>query len=339
MSLLDLANELLLAIKAHIAPTDLLTHVCFLQLCARTQACYEGAAGVRGFWRALVRANGLGLNDFERDGERTWRRVGVKCAEHAWVCADGACGVARLEENQKRIQEAAEQWPEWDSSKAVTPGEAYAVGGGEITPSSLLGRLGLNSDFPHPLCEELQLRKQIKQCAFIRKDDTPGWSRADLLKQHPVALRSFATFPFLTSFYMLNLHDQEYLESEVQPENKHGITVHDYLTALGEVLGKRMSSDQLNDFLRTMPHLPDGREDLFPKTWAHRDILVVASNVGSWFQLMNWTGISQLEGSEERGPCFVMEFDWKELPKDVREHVDMYEDERPCTLVEGVPAP
>lgn len=47
-----------------------------------------------------------------------------------------------------------------------------------------------------------------------------------------------------------------------------------------------MSSNQLDEFLQPMDDLPDCQEDLFPQTWAHRDILVVASKVGSWFQLM-----------------------------------------------------
>lgn len=42
---------------------------------------------------------------------------------------------------------------------------------------------------------------------------------------------------------------------------------------------------------------------------------------------------------EERGPCFMMRFDYKELPEDVRDHIDMYENERPCTVVDDVPAP
>lgn len=135
----------------------------------------------------------------------------------------------------KLMQNAAEQWPEWDCSKAVTPEEAYASDG-EVKASSLFGRLGFNSHFPYPLCDEPLLSKQIKECAFIRKDDLPGWSRADLLKKHPIALRSFATFPFLTSFYMLNLDDQEEGSlSQMQPENKLGITMHDYLTALAEM--------------------------------------------------------------------------------------------------------
>ncbi|GJE99931.1 hypothetical protein PsYK624_162070 [Phanerochaete sordida] len=339
MGLLDLPNELLLAIKAHIDPADLLTHACYHQLCERTEACYDDSAAEPGFWRALVRANGLGLHALEGDSERTWVRVGVQCAEHAWTCREGACGVARLEDNRKLMQDTAKEWSEWDFGRAVSPEESYAAWRRCIAANPLLGRLSFNSNFPVPFHAESELSRQVAKCAFIRQQNLSGWSHDDLLASHPIALRSFATFPFLTHFKTLSFDNEDFGSYRLQAENEHGITVHDYLITLSKILGKRMSCDQLDEFMDWANNMPKDREDIFPSTWGHRDVLKAASRVGSWFQLMNWTGITTGSRIREGGPYFMTWFEYKELAEDAREHLATYKFARRCTVVDDVPVP
>lgn len=133
------------------------------------------------------------------------------------------------------MQDAAKQWTEWDFGRAVSPEEAYAASGHHITANPLFGRLSFNSNFPVPFHAESELSRQVAKCAFIRHDNLPGWSHDDLLANHPIALRSFATFPSLAHFKTLSLDNEQFGSYRLQAENEHGITVHDYLTTLSEM--------------------------------------------------------------------------------------------------------
>lgn len=100
-SLLDFPNELLHAVKDMIDPHDLLSNVCYFDLCDRTAACFDGEN--TSFWLRMCRANGLGKRNKDAESPsafRSWKNVALQCARHAWVCDHPACGRARLEENR-----------------------------------------------------------------------------------------------------------------------------------------------------------------------------------------------------------------------------------------------
>ena len=108
MNLLDLPNELLLLIKHHIGPHDLLAHVAYSKLCPVTVACYEGACDDDPrFWRVLLRASGLGLYRHEKTENAQWRAIAFECAEHAWSCTHQRCGVERFRESREYFRRRA----------------------------------------------------------------------------------------------------------------------------------------------------------------------------------------------------------------------------------------
>lgn len=306
MHLLDLPNELLHAIREHIGPRDLLAHVAFLLTCPRTSACYAMTATPPGFWRKLLRASGLGLSTVEKDTERRCKRIGVECAKHAWACPDPACGMARFEGNRALVHKAEQGWPNWDIEKAVAPQEVQEHAKGEIKTNGIFARLSFNNRFPVTAFSDARRGRHIQECAFIRQA-APGWSSTDLIKHHPIARRSFATFPALTTMCILNLADNPSYPYGLDIANPAGVTVHDYLIAVSEILGERMSCDLLWDWLQYVRGVPDDQDEIFPDSWAYCDVLLAASKVGSWFQLTNCDGITA-EGASDDVPSFMIWF-------------------------------
>ena len=99
-TLLDLPNELILAIKDCFDPHDLLDNVCFGLLCKRTAACYAKLTNKD--WMLLCRANGLGRGTYEGpELAPYYGGIAISCALHAWSCTHPACGKARLAENRE----------------------------------------------------------------------------------------------------------------------------------------------------------------------------------------------------------------------------------------------
>ncbi|EKM48380.1 uncharacterized protein PHACADRAFT_109035, partial [Phanerochaete carnosa HHB-10118-sp] len=104
-----------------------------------------------------------------------------------------------------------------------------------IASNTLFSRLSFNGNFPSPLSSTSRQSREIIECAFIRQEHTTGWSTADLLKNHPVALRSFATFPCLAKIWVLNLKDHCTQEHGLEVYNWNDVAVHSFLTALCEM--------------------------------------------------------------------------------------------------------
>ncbi|GJE93231.1 hypothetical protein PsYK624_093900 [Phanerochaete sordida] len=291
----DLPNELLLLILAHLDDTDLLQHVCYFKLCARTRACFARAAP--GLWRRLVRANGLGLNCLEKATEKKWKKVAFECAEHAWACDDPECGVDRLEENRETIKEMQEYWPEWDHS--VDAVDLYW----NLRPTSLFAQIGFNDRWPHPDADTITLSSAAVKCAFLKPNNR------DLMEHHPIALRTFATIPPLESLVI----DDVGSWPSVTAKNAGGATVHDALIAMSGVIGKDMTCTQLDKLMAWC-----GEDGYFPTDWSFRDILSATSFVGTWFQLTDWEGL-ELDSSS-----FICQFGSKRLPYTVREHLESH---------------
>ncbi|GJF00611.1 hypothetical protein PsYK624_169050 [Phanerochaete sordida] len=312
-SLVDLPNELLLLIHSEIDEYDLLTHVCYLQLCSRTRACY--ARSPPRFWRRLARTHGLGLSRMEEDTELVWRKVAVECAEHVWVCQHPECGEQRLKENREAMDKAILQWEDLDCEETIVHDEVWdgTDPGGDNTPSTLFLHIDFNSAFPCVEDSESKRSKGILKCAFLKATPPVAYRTSDLVEYHPVALRTFATFPPMA---MMDTYDPKHYDSDggLQIRNPDGVTVYDVLIAFSEVMSFNMTSKNLRLLMDYTPP-----RNFFPKTWTVADVLQATPVVGSWFQLTHWQGFVQ-----EEPTLFSCVFEPKQLPNDVREHINMY---------------
>lgn len=100
-SLLDrIPNELLGMIKKCYDDDDLVGHVNFFQLTARTAAFYPNPGPL---WEKLCRVNGLGRLPGREVETQTidWFYIARECAAHAVECKHPGCGTARMTENGK----------------------------------------------------------------------------------------------------------------------------------------------------------------------------------------------------------------------------------------------
>lgn len=138
--------------------------------------------------------------------------------------------VVVLRSRVRNGQVRGESWPTWRLWKAVTPQEASGGVRGKIKTNTIFSRLSFNNNFPSIRASDEERSARMKRCAFIRQE-APGWSTADLLGNHPIAQRSFATFPALTDMRILNI-DECHWDRHVR--NVAGITVHDFLLTLSE---------------------------------------------------------------------------------------------------------
>ncbi|GJE99950.1 hypothetical protein PsYK624_162260 [Phanerochaete sordida] len=321
MTFLDLPNELLLFIKNDLG-RDLVAHVCYFKLCARTEACYDDVGAPSAFWKRLVRANGLGLSQLETETVTCWRKIAFQCAEHAQACEHPACGERTLEDNRLLVQKAEAEWPYWNVLEAVPyrlPRVLTRLYRAEYS-STIFSHIDFTNEFPSPLHSELRRAVDITKCAFLRPEIARQWRVSDVMQNHPIALRSFASFPPVDGMKLINPRpfeiDGSLSDRLLETDSPGGITVHDFLIMLSEYLGRAMSCFELYE-LDCPPFL------VIPSTWTRDDILSAASWSGSRFQLMKWKGI-QLAGHDSDGAWFESNFEPEQLPDDPKEHSHMY---------------
>ncbi|GJF00716.1 hypothetical protein PsYK624_170140 [Phanerochaete sordida] len=325
--LLSLPNELLLLIHDSIEPWDLLAHVCYHQLHARTRACYAKAY-MTDFWQNLIFYNGLRIT--WRDVEPTetvWREAALRYAKHAWTCAQPACGRERLATNRHLMQRALATWDsdDWDGTFILDSREAAFSG--DIESSDIFRYINFNNSFPgHDLDEDTR-SMLTGECAFLRADPEidEGWRMTDLLANHPIALDSFATFPPISWLRIF----QDFIEGEdadVETTNDEGVTVGEALTSLATLLDKGLTQDKISTLVCFGPwvDLPDVDDSApFPSSWSQQDAVRAAHRVGHWFQITRWTGFT-FECFDETGMIAFIKCEDKQLPDNVRTHIAKY---------------
>ncbi|GJE99939.1 hypothetical protein PsYK624_162150 [Phanerochaete sordida] len=139
------------------------------------------------------------------------------------------------------------------------------------------------------------------------------------MNNHPIALRSFASFLPVNGMNLVNPRPFEIdgtSEKFLETYSPGGITVHDFLIMLSEYLGRAMTCFELYE-LTNLPLV------VIPSTWTRDDTLSAADWSGSRFQLMKWRGI-HLAGHDNYGAYFESDFEPKQLPEDPKEHERMY---------------
>ncbi|GJF00717.1 hypothetical protein PsYK624_170150 [Phanerochaete sordida] len=331
-TLLSLANELLLLLRDNLEPDDLLAHACYYLLHPRTRACYAAYDNDPRFWTSLLFESGLAASCCEADPSGVvWRRMAIECAEHAWECKHSACGIQRLEENRARLQRARElRDPElWDGCSPLDTTDADKVAI-RIQQNPLFEWIDFNSAFPPVHLPDRMRSILIGACAFLREtlDDNSGWLPTDLIGLHPVACRSFATFPPINILAIRE--DLLNRGKDLIVTNIHGATVLDALTALSTILEVEMDADDIDalvDF-EIWPEYEyndwesDSEPGPFPWGWPLKHAAWTARRVGNLFQLAQWTGFN-FDIVTDEVIAFV-DFKSKPLPESAWSHTVEY---------------
>ena len=234
--------ELLFLIKDQIPEIELRTHVCFSQVLGRaTKTVYNDA-----YWeRACVRF-GLGLAADEDAEKVCWRDVVYDLIRVDGFCTHPQCGVSRLEQNCKSFSEYCDQlrvscgstdramskiYMKDFTRKSLTEvldGHSPYTFSGFITTNTLFANLEFNQDaFTHAINDGYLLVRGSQMNSF-----DPG----SPLSRHPIACRSFATFPPSSTFQLATLGSFPIIH------NPHGVTVWDVFAAVQSRYGSAVDA-------------------------------------------------------------------------------------------------
>ncbi|GJF00287.1 hypothetical protein PsYK624_165710 [Phanerochaete sordida] len=322
--LLRVPNELLLHIKDSIDHTDLLSHVCYYQLHPRTQACYASDDARGRFWETLLYENGLGFAFFgPRITARTdLRQAAIEHAKHAWECKHLACGQARLQLNKRQLDIARQALKPAEWSGAT--GSIFSADRDSFVPcicdNNIFDSINFNHAFPPEERDWERRSKLVGDCAFLQAGGD-GWRTSDLVRHHPIALASFATFPPINRCRILHDFLPEDGDTYVEVENGQGVTVNDFLTALAAILNELVSTDAVGDLIRHSDYWDLLRP--FPPTWTHEEATLAVHRAGHWFQVNLWEGVL-FDGCDSDGMFCDLCFRKKPLPPDVFSHIKQY---------------
>ena len=130
------------------------------------------------------------------------------------------------------MDEAKRKWSDWDYDGALLSRDLPQYK--HIDASSIFCHLSFNNNFPSSYSSVRIRNKNIRSCAFLRTDAASGWTAEDLVKNHPIVLRSFASFPPVDKIRIINLATYEPLY-RVSSKNRSGVTVIDLLTNMSEM--------------------------------------------------------------------------------------------------------
>ncbi|KAI0960403.1 hypothetical protein AcW1_004926 [Taiwanofungus camphoratus] len=205
-------NELVLIIIEAIPKSDLRTHVCFYQTCPRIAALYGTETERNAFFRRACWLAGLGCMPGEDPDQVSWTDIAVDVIKRDGFCKHPKCGRSLLDHNAVCLAEC---------------GDSHTLP--EVSPD-------LHGIFP------------LISLTVEERAGTPAHLNAILLSEdgqhtelysHPLAIRSFATFPIGTRYHFssfIGMHPP-------MVQRDSGITVWDIQTALQKRLRKRLKID------------------------------------------------------------------------------------------------
>ena len=131
---------------------------------------------------------------------------------------------------ERSMDYALREWPDWDPDTAISETEDDQ---GDLTTTSVLTHVAFNDKFKERFYGGIMGEPviDIGVVAFLRTPKPAralAWTRADLLEEHPIAMRSFATFPPLKTVNLLSF------DTIPDAKNRTGVTVRDVLSQVGE---------------------------------------------------------------------------------------------------------
>ncbi|GJE99947.1 hypothetical protein PsYK624_162230 [Phanerochaete sordida] len=276
-SLLDLPTELLDMIASEFAPLDLLSHAAFALLSPRTYARFPEDT-----WAKLTRAAGFG----RLLGETcSWRAIALQCARHAWACEHPECGMGLLKQTVREMEEAVDFWGErvW-SDPLFEPTDPNSDGeeiNGPVNSTYLVRAISFRRrSFLEDTCPG------TGDVPFLTSTDAiPGMTARprESLHEHPVAYRSFATFPPINVLRFANI-------AVPLVENPGGVTAGELLNGLGSSMGTYITVNELTSWLEQT----DEALDMFPAELSFPQILVQFKAMRDWFRYVKIHSFSDM---------------------------------------------
>ncbi|KAH9951878.1 hypothetical protein B0H21DRAFT_714656 [Amylocystis lapponica] len=225
---LSLPNELLILVKENIPEWDLRTHVCYHHSCVRIAKLYGDNKEQEIFWRRACWLAGLGCIRDEQSRLVSWTDVAFHCIARDGFCNHPQCGGALLERNAHLME----------------------------TEDAHLHKLMMAFNYTEldeveeqPLLEWLEYSKEHQDF----EPEADGYLRPEsediaeaivpdlLLANHPIACRSFVTFPPLP---LLNISVLA-LERSPTFQRESGITVWDFNMSLHSLMQEDLQTENL----------------------------------------------------------------------------------------------
>ncbi|KAI0794382.1 hypothetical protein C8Q74DRAFT_1248412 [Fomes fomentarius] len=208
-TLADLPIELLVKIVKLVPQDDLCTHIWFYQSSPAAAATYDFVGD--GFWKDACLDSGLGFVPQldKEDSETCWRDIVMDCVKHDAACKRSECGLSLLRTNRKLVAlpRRHDQVKTHDALQGIT-------------------------------FEDVPWIKDILRDTRLRMDTRAHRAYAINnpvhLGCHPMAYRSFATFPPQEQLRVERIGFKFYKESNrmIPVENKFGVTVYDVIRTI-----------------------------------------------------------------------------------------------------------
>ncbi|GBE87400.1 hypothetical protein BKA93DRAFT_753989 [Sparassis latifolia] len=297
-------NELLLMIKARIAETDLRTHVCFYNSSTRIAGMYGNVWEQEEYWKKLCWLNGLGLLPGESCKSVSWKQIAFECVEDDGFCDLPDCGGNALVKNVA-LMAAADY-----NLERPTQALAHKEGGPDLDCSPLLSHIKFRSN------QEWSWRMKPDYDAqlYVRPSEAQSsWGRR--LHAHPIACRSFATFPPIQRLNFSELYGLEFHPTK----RTTGVTVWDVQSTLQKKLDTGILASGVAEFL-------EWHETNVPKHWDVRTMLNELCTLRGMLSVVRWDGMEISIDDDDDGPYFVIELVRIERDDDDDESDDEYSD-------------
>lgn len=223
-----LPNELLAEIREVFPLSDLIFHVRFYQVSERAAMFYHSDDK---FWFQLCRINGLGCFHDEHPDSLDWQQVAFDCERHARTCQHPGCGAMRLSENGMYLRPYC-LCPLIYSIYAVInmqkihPGLCGEMCCAATMNAVQLGDIVSSTGFSHIAFKYTAEGGSGSYAAYLRPldQDLAQTPPPDIMDDHNIASRTFATFPPVENM-RVNVFNGS--ETSLPVQNASGVTTRD----------------------------------------------------------------------------------------------------------------
>ncbi|KAH9933084.1 hypothetical protein B0H21DRAFT_89107 [Amylocystis lapponica] len=257
VTLIDLPNEILFQIKGHISASDLRTHVCFYKSYPRISALYAAEHDEEAFWEQACWLAGIGLKHSESPqklslSDYTWKRIAFDCIERDGFCEHPECGDTLLAHNAICMARCIKN--------GIIPYKKPLA----VERSAAVAAPTINTLLESIAFKRLQSQDQDEfgLISFPNVGDVEGDaylscesplsaydSLPATLDEHPLATRSFVTFPPVTKMTFRPLIGYT-IESV---KRSTGLTVMDVVAALYSVIDTELEVEVVDGYLENIP--------------------------------------------------------------------------------------
>ncbi|KAI0785585.1 hypothetical protein C8Q75DRAFT_735448 [Abortiporus biennis] len=300
---LTLPNELLSMIKGNFPDYDLRTHIFFYNASPRFAALYGTEQDAESFFEKTYILCGLGLLPNEHPESTSFIQLATRIMLTDGCCDHPECGVARLERNMilmtRKKHMVGFKQPYWSNLRiygrdlgTMSP-EIDEYDGDDLKINPLFKYVKFGED---PLW--VTRSSILEEDTYLRYPAPHESGQKSLIHEdHPIAARSFATFPPVRRVY--TIFPMENPASPGGAENDHGVTVWDILNDVHQVLDIEMEVNSLVTLLDRVKY-----NEVFRPGCDLREMMDSFGTFRGFLNYFRWDGFQYEEYSEN--PAFIM---------------------------------